>query len=250
MDTTPINQVIKDIDVIIAESLAQNNALCLFAFIYKKTTERIKKEIELGAFEDNERMLHFDVFFANLYLDAYRGYKAGAPVPDVWRIAFDQSRTSLTFLQHILLGMSAHINYDLAITTHHFAAGKDINAIRSDFDRVNDILADLTRSMLNSLGGVSPCLFLLDWMGQTSDERLINFSIEKARTQAFQTATLLHLAPDPAPVLETASTVLVALSEHIIQPKTWLLRRVLGLIQRFETRNMQVVIRVMDAGFG
>jgi hypothetical protein len=60
----------------------------------------------------------------------------------------------------------------------------------------------------------------------------------------------LHHAPDPAPVLKTAATVLVALAEHIIQPKTWLLRRVLGLIQRFETKDMQAAIRVMDTGFG
>jgi Family of unknown function (DUF5995) len=246
-DTTAIDKVIAAIDAIMTDAIVTNSPLALFALVYKKTTERIKDEVQAGAFEDNARMVEFDVFFAQLYIDAYWRYKAGETVSGVWKIAFDQANRPLTFIQHIMLGMSAHINYDLAITTYTFAKGKDILALRPDFDRVNDILAGLTRHMQNSISAVSPMFFLVDWIGQNSEEKLINFSIRQARTQAFRTAALLHETPQTEPVLALADEALTGLAQRIIDPPGWTIRQALRLVRTFESQDMAKTIRLMSA---
>ena len=45
-------------------------------------------------------------------------------------------------LQHLLLGMNAHINLDLGVCASELAEPGAIDAIRVDFDAVNDVLAD------------------------------------------------------------------------------------------------------------
>ena len=130
---TTIQEVLKELDVIIEEGITTNSRLGLFAYIYRRTTAEIASEIALGNFEDNPRLEALDVAFANLYLDAYKAHKNNQPVSACWAFAFNQEQEALTILQHILLGMNAHINLDLAVSTASTMAGKDISAIDIDF---------------------------------------------------------------------------------------------------------------------
>ncbi len=99
-----------------------------FHSTYLRTTRAVAEEIERGGFEDVAWLERWDLAFARLYLDALGADLDGAPVPQPWRIAFDVARTrpQLPPLRHILLGMNAHINYDLpqaliaAITPEEF----------------------------------------------------------------------------------------------------------------------------------
>ena len=123
---TTIQNVLKELDVIINESIATNSRLGLFAYIYRRTTSEIASEIALGHFEDNQGLETLDVAFANLYLDAYKAYKNNQHVSAVWTFAFDNADESLTILQHIMLGMNAHINLDLAVATATTMSGQEI----------------------------------------------------------------------------------------------------------------------------
>ena len=46
-------------------------------------------------------------------------------------------------LQHVLVGMNAHINYDLPLAVIAAANGDKIADLEQDFNAINDILADL-----------------------------------------------------------------------------------------------------------
>ncbi|HVD13653.1 MAG TPA: DUF5995 family protein [Actinomycetota bacterium] len=60
-------------------------------------------------------MERWDVAFADLYLDALEVEQAGGRPPEPWAIAFGAARErQLPPLRHVLLGMNAHINFDLA----------------------------------------------------------------------------------------------------------------------------------------
>ena len=65
-------------------------------------------------FEDPEWVERWDVVFADLYLDAHDADVEGrvADVPRPWRLAFDAD-PGLPPLRHVLLGINAHVNYDL-----------------------------------------------------------------------------------------------------------------------------------------
>ncbi|MFD0578934.1 DUF5995 family protein [Dactylosporangium darangshiense] len=95
--------------------LGERDARRYFLATYLRTTVAVAEEIERGGFLDGEWLERWDLMFAQLYLDALDAELAGRPVPAPWRIAFDvaRDRPDLPPLRHVLLGMNAHINYDL-----------------------------------------------------------------------------------------------------------------------------------------
>ncbi|MDG6107801.1 hypothetical protein Daura_15435 [Dactylosporangium aurantiacum] len=99
--------------------LAPTDARRHFHGTYLRTTYAVAAEIDRGGFLDAAWLSRWDVAFAELYLDAFdadlAGDTAGGTVPRPWRIAFDtaRDRPDLPPLRHVLLGMNAHINYDL-----------------------------------------------------------------------------------------------------------------------------------------
>jgi Family of unknown function (DUF5995) len=70
----------------------------------------------LEASRDPEWVERWDVAFADLYLDAVEDAQAGRRPPEPWAVAFGAGHGAdgLPPLRHVLLGMNAHINYDLA----------------------------------------------------------------------------------------------------------------------------------------
>src|SRR5690349_1254916 len=86
-----------------------------FHATYLRTTRAVDEEIKRGGFADGVWLERWDIVFAGLYLDALAADLRGDPVPQPWRVAFDaaQTRGDLPPVRHVLLGMNAHINYDL-----------------------------------------------------------------------------------------------------------------------------------------
>lgn len=244
---TTIDEVLLELDQIIETALKENNSAALFAFVYRRTTAEIKKGIEAGIFDDNQRMHDFDVRFANLYIEAWRAYREGQTLSSSWKVAFDASKDKLCCLQHIILGMNAHINLDLgnaaAITMHK----KDLLELKKDFFLVNQILFSLTDEMQKGLGQVSPLLFLADWMGKRNDEWLINFGIEKARSFSWETANLIWSEQDAnsGRHLKLTDEAVAALGQLMRRPKNLFLRFLLRIIYFFEEKNISKLVNVL-----
>src|SRR6266536_3013515 len=110
------------IDALIARMTAQLDELrqardgrAAFHATYLRTTRAVADALRAGAFLDANWVERWDVAFAGLYLDALDADRRGDPVPRPWAVAFAAAAgpRSLPALQHVLLGMNAHINYDL-----------------------------------------------------------------------------------------------------------------------------------------
>ncbi|MET7424564.1 DUF5995 family protein [Dactylosporangium sp. NPDC005555] len=97
------------------DRLAPDDARRHFHGTYLRTTHAVAAEIERGGFLDAAWLNRWDVAFAEFYLEAFEADGTGGTVPRPWRIAFDtaRDRPGLPPLRHVLLGMNAHINYDL-----------------------------------------------------------------------------------------------------------------------------------------
>ncbi len=249
MRATTIRQVLEQLDAIIEESITTNSRMGLFAFIYRRTTAEIASEIALGNFEDNQRLEVLDVAFANLYLDAYNAYKNDQPLSDCWAFAFDQADEPLTILQHILFGMNAHINLDLAVSTALTMSGQNLLDIENDFNKVNDILFQITDELQERLSRVSPLMFILDWLGKTKDEKIIDFSMRKAREQSWNSANLLWSLGDNHDnnAVDEIDQLVLKLSERIKSPKTRTLRFILKIMRKFETKKLGAIISKLKA---
>lgn len=247
---TTIDDVLVTLDGIIAETVAENNFLGIFAYVYRRTTAQVKAAILRGDFEDNERMERMDVAFANLYIAAYRKFQLEEKISKSWRVAFEAKDEPITLIQHLMLGMNAHINFDLGIAAATVAPGAQIHAIENDFMKVNDILASLTNEMQYKMGKVSFFMFLLDWIGKRRDEEIINFNMIKARNQAWKFALQLAQITDTAErQLHTSQKdeIISSLGSLLRRPPTRLLRSVLQFINYFELKEVRQIIHQLQA---
>ncbi|MDN3689525.1 DUF5995 family protein [Cyclobacterium jeungdonense] len=246
---TTIQEVLKELDHIIEESIASNSRIGLFAYVYRRTTDEIATEIAQGNFEDNERLEKFDVVFARLYLDAYEAYKNNREVSGAWAYAFDQVDKPLTIVQHVMLGMNAHINLDLAVAAAKVMSGQEIHALENDFNKVNDILFQITNELQDRLSRVSPLMFMLDVIGKNKDEKVINFSMRKARQQSWNAAQRLWSLGEEERkrAKNRIDWMVLLLSKHIRSPKSLTVWLFLKIIQAFETKEVSVVISKLRA---
>ncbi|HZO68277.1 MAG: DUF5995 family protein [Kribbellaceae bacterium] len=120
----------------------------IFLSTYLRTTVAVGNGIEEARFEDPEWVEVWDVAFAELYLQAHDADVAGPPAraSRPWRLAFD-APPELPPLRHVLLGINAHVNYDLpqallaVIDDAEFADPALLDRRRRDHERIDTILA-------------------------------------------------------------------------------------------------------------
>ena len=88
----------------------------LFAAVYRQVTAAVAQRLGEGRFDDAARLHRFDALFAGRYLSALAEWRGGRDPGRSWRLAFRASEDAGPVLvQHVLLGINAHINLDLAV---------------------------------------------------------------------------------------------------------------------------------------
>lgn len=172
------------IEALRAVALNANDAAGHFPAMYARVTDRIRSEVAAGRFEDGDAMVEFAQAFASRYLLPLSG---SASMPTCWRSAHDESGNErLLIVQHLLLGINAHVNHDLPLVVVQLADERgDIDALRGDFDSINTVLAETMPIVLRDLGRVSRWVNLLAARG---GRRVFKFSLEVARHQAWRSA--------------------------------------------------------------
>lgn len=114
-DFDSIDELIESMERIEKQLDDQGDQRRFFHSTYLRTTKAVRDEVRRGGFEDNAWVERWDLVFAGLYLRAFEEYEATGNAPGPWPIAFETAADrSLPPLRHVLLGMNAHINYDLA----------------------------------------------------------------------------------------------------------------------------------------
>lgn len=118
-----------------------------FLAAYRRTTIAVRGALLAGRFYDPCWVECWDVGFAGLYVDAIEQSDAGARAPSPWARTFDAARQGgLPPLRHVLLGMNAHINFDLpqallaAITDAEFGDRRLLAQRRHDHEQIDAIL--------------------------------------------------------------------------------------------------------------
>ncbi|OOG71576.1 DUF5995 family protein [Algoriphagus sp. A40] len=188
-----INEVLVRMDQIVAECKTQQSRIGYFAILYRQVTRRVRDGILAGEFEDNPRMEVLDVLFAKRFIDAYDLSKLGKKPTESWRLAFDASKNSgHLVLQHLFLGINAHINLDLGIAASETMAEKELIGIQGDFNKINAVLAELVDGVKINISTVSPIFGWLIPLAKGRDEMLLNFSIQIARDGAWKYAGEYH----------------------------------------------------------
>ena len=82
-------------------------------------------------------MEKLDVIFANRYIKAYYQYQTQQPTSKSWEAAFVEADNYwIIVLQHLLLGMNAHINLDLGIAAAQISPKDEIHSLQNDFNTI------------------------------------------------------------------------------------------------------------------
>ena len=113
METAGIGALIERMNGQLAELRTAGDRRAAFLGTYLRTTRAVGAALERGVFEDPDWVARWDVDFAALYLDALEAHRTDpSSVARPWQRAFG-ARPGLPPEAHVLLGMNAHINYDL-----------------------------------------------------------------------------------------------------------------------------------------
>jgi len=185
-----IDGVIAALESIVDWSWREQSRLGFFCQVYLSTTRAVKAGILAGEFEDGPRLATFDVVFALRYLDAFSAFVEGRATPASWTCSFEADRDrELLVVQHVLLGMNAHINLDLGVAAAEVAPGPAITGLRADFDKVNELLARMIDRVELALGVTSPVLRVAGRLAGDRDREAIDWSIRAARRAAWECAT-------------------------------------------------------------
>jgi hypothetical protein len=178
--------------------IKNNDLRGVFATAYLQITKAIAKELPRGSFNDNDWSARYLVRFANLYRKALIDVENGTieAAPKSWQMAFNLAKKRDGFIiQHLLLGINAHINHDLAIALYDVNIDPKRNEKLQDHNRINHILEKATTSLKQSVAEkYAPVLKRVDRGLGNLDDKSIAFSIPKAREHAWAMAVALSSA--------------------------------------------------------
>jgi hypothetical protein len=169
-----------------------------FLGAYLRTTEAVGKAVRDGLFSDADWVRRWDVAFAELYFTAHDADLAGDPagVARPWQLAFS-APPELPALRHVLLGINAHVNYDLpqamlaVISPGEFADPGLIERRRQDHERIDAVLASRVKAEDAELGDHRSVLDrVLTPLNRLSSRRFLR----EARQKVWHNVAELHTA--------------------------------------------------------
>lgn len=174
------------------EFAAREDDRAVFLTVYAHTTEAVVARIDRGEFENPDWVADYLVEFANHYREAVHDYERGelSAVADPWQLAFDSAAAPDSLaIQDALLGVNAHINYDLAFALADVGIETDRRAKRTDHRAVTDVLREIVDDIQDLLAEeYAPGLETVDESMGRVDERLAIFTIAECRDSAWRNA--------------------------------------------------------------
>jgi len=180
----------------------------IFLTCYLMMTRNMRSAIDRREFTDADWVAQLLRRFADYYFVALAAYDQDpAAAPPVWQLAHDAARDPHTLaLQKLLLGVNAHINYDLVLTLVELLqpewaglTAERCAARYKDYCRVNDVIGHTIDAVQDQvIEPAMPLLDVLDKLMGRVDELLISRLITHWREAVWQNAARLldTSAPD------------------------------------------------------
>lgn len=249
MPIETVDDVLTELTRIVTGATDAGKRVGYFAALYRRTTTQINADVLAGTFDDNDRMSRLIVAFASRYFDALRNFLAGVAAPRCWQAAFEAGDTNrYIVLQHLLLGMVAHINFDLGAGIAAVVGADELTGFRRDFDHVHDILGGTLSDTQARLDRVSPWLAVIDVAGGMFDESLGNFGLQELRERSWKVAERIVglAAADRDAELDRVDVETVRIGQGIRNP-TGLAACTVLLARLVERRNIPGIITELNA---
>ncbi|HUF38026.1 MAG TPA: DUF5995 family protein [Anaerolineales bacterium] len=199
--------VVARMGALIRDWEATGNPQAVFLRCYRMMTSNTHVAITRGEFVDPRWVNGFLNRFADYYFKALEVYEVDPPsAPLVWQLAHDTTRDPGTLpVQNLLLGVNAHINFDLVLTLEELLCPEWGSLSREqrgeryhDYTYINDIIARTIDGVQDEiLDPVMPVMDILDRLMGRVDELLVSMLIRKWRESVWKHArSLLEAGTD------------------------------------------------------
>lgn len=185
----------------IEEWQAAADRRAVFLSCYHLMTQNMLGAIDNSEFNDPEWVYSLLEHFAEYYFTALEQYEQDSPVtPAVWRRAFDAAQKPDTLaLQNLLLGVNAHINYDLIFSLADMLepdwsqlSPDERDGRYDDYIHVNQIINGTIDAVQETvIEPDSRTMELIDWLSGPADEWAISHLITQWRDEVWQRAMQL-----------------------------------------------------------
>lgn len=183
----------------LAESWEQcGDSRSIFLRCYGLMTQSMLAALRDDRFQDPQWVSELLHHFADYYFDALDRYEQGyGNTPQIWTHAHDASRErDLFVLQHLALGVNAHINYDLIFALADMllpewpTASEQLRQQRyQDHCKVNAIIAETVDNVQDSVVEEQvPWFDLIDEVLGPIDEMLVSRLIANWRDEVWEQA--------------------------------------------------------------
>jgi hypothetical protein len=170
----------------------------VFLQCYTLMTRNMLVAVDAGTFHDGvwvSTLLHR---FADYYFRALDSFTLHASTtPRVWRHAFEMAQQPrIHSLQHLFLGVNAHIRYDLVLTLNDMLCGEwpELSEVQrqqryADHSQVNRIIYETVNAVQDGvIEKLNPEMDIVDTLMGGLDEWLIYKLISRWRDQVWQQA--------------------------------------------------------------
>lgn len=185
---------------------AEGDRRDVFLRCYALMTANMHAAIGRGDFADGPWVAGLLARFADYYFEALRSWEVDPDsAPRVWQSAHASTRDAdAVVLQQLLLGVNAHINYDLVLTVHDVLAD-EWNVMTTarrercfdDYCRVNAVIAATIDAVQDDV--LAPAIafsVILDRLMGRLDEYMISRLVSSWRDHTWDDAVRLLDEPD------------------------------------------------------
>ncbi len=245
-----IHDVVCNFDQVIDWAIRAESTVGYFAILYKRSTVAVHEALKQGKFINPQRMQKFDVVFAQRYFDALNAYFMPDVYPGLtlpWEVAFvghEDGKT--TIIQQMMTGLNAHICFDLGLAAVEVAAN-DLEAMKHDFDYINELVALQVPGMLRKLIEISPDVV---WLRRAlpAETDVIKGALTRFRDGSWLFAIHLAMFPDTAKekiVNHQAWTAALG-AWYLEPPKRTPFHILIWFIKRREKRNVGRNLRLLE----
>ena len=239
-----MDALIERMEALLGPLQEAGDARRFFHATYLRTTRAVRDALRTGLFSDPEWVERWDVAFADLYLDALAAGTGGGAVSRPWAVAFRAARDqpSAPALRHVLLGMNAHINYDLpqallaVISPGEFADLAVVARRRADHQRIDEVLSRRVGAEDEELARIGAPRSLTDTLLGPANQAASRRFLRESRAKVWHNAVALNAA-------RTRGTA--AYTERLRELEVLSAARVAEL-----ERPGQVLLRLARRGFG
>lgn len=228
----------QELSKIIEWSILENNRFGLFASLHRKIANRLLEVIQLETFSQPDLVEELGIVFTNKYLRSFVNYLNSLPLSKTWQLAFDYNHKNYPIvLEHLMLGMNAHMNLDLGLSAAEVAPGTRLLELKDDFRRVTNILSKVVHEIQNDIMSKWKSL---NWLETISGERIDYFadlSMGLSRDNAWNTAVKFAQLTEEEWIEE----------EELLDEKITEFGEVLKS-QGFGMRSFMIFIRLLEKG--